>query len=339
MAGSESELSPHIGAGELRQFRALAEDAIARLKQLRIAVVCGGETAEREISLISGQGIHAALLAEGMQSHLVDWRPGYGVNEIRCDAAFLALHGGAGEDGHIQAALDLAGKPYVGAGMLASAVGMHKPSFKLIAQGLGLRTPRWAVVHRGDDIAGALEHFSKLSTFFIKPISEGSSVGVMRAGTESAAQAIASVISDYGCALLEESVQGREVTASVLGLRGKQIVLPHVEIAPVKAEFYDYRAKYTKGETEYVIPARLGDEENRRLAKAAAQIQDALALFPYARIDAIIGEDGEPCLLEMNTLPGFTPLSLVPQAAASVGISYGELLRLLIFLTMEAHAL
>lgn len=332
------ELTPHIGADELKHIRALANNAANRLRELRVAVVCGGDTAEREISLVSGNGIHEALLAEDIQSRLEDWKPTYNVNAIPCDVMFLALHGGAGEDGHIQAALDLIGKPYVSVGMLASAVGMHKPSFKVFVQGLGLNTPRWAVVYHASEIPAALEHFSKHSTFFIKPVSEGSSVGVMKAGAENASQAITSIINKYGCALIEEQLTGREVTASVMGLRGKQVVLPHVEIAPVKAEFYDYNAKYTKGETEYIIPARLNDEENRRLAKAAAKIQDALALFPYARIDAIIGEDGEPSFLEMNTLPGFTPLSLVPQAAASVGIGYGELLRLLIYLTMEAHA-
>lgn len=337
MPEPNNELTPHVGADELKQFRALAGNAAHRLRELRVAVVCGGDTAEREISLVSGKGIHEALLAEGMQSRLEDWQPAYDVNAIPCDIVFLALHGGAGEDGHIQAALDMAGKPYVSVGMLASAVGMHKPSFKVFVQGLGLNTPRWAVVYHASEIPAALEHFSKQSTFFIKPVSEGSSVGVLKANAENAAQAVTSIINNYGCALIEEQVTGREVTASVMGLRGKQIVLPHVEIAPVKAEFYDYNAKYTKGETDYIIPARLSDEESRRFAKAAAKIQDALALFPYARIDAIIGEDGEPSFLEMNTLPGFTPLSLVPQAAASVGIGYGELLRLLIYLAMEAH--
>lgn len=337
MLPSESIVAPSLGAEALSEFRSLAEGARDRISRLSVAVVCGGDTAEREISLLSGHGIHCVLLAEGMQAKLVDWKPGMDVGAIGCDVAFLALHGGAGEDGHIQAALDLAGTPYVSVGMLASAVGMHKPAFKLVIQGLGLRTPRWAVAHDASAAGSVLAQFTHGKALFIKPLAEGSSVGVVRVEPMDAVQLVESSVLDYGSVLVEEQVEGREVTASVLGLRGRQVVLPHIEISPVNSAFYDYRAKYTKGETEYIVPARLSTEESRMFAEAAAKIQDALDLFPYARIDAVFS-CGEPYFLEMNTLPGFTPMSLVPQAAAAAGISYGELLRLLIYLAVEARA-
>jgi D-alanine-D-alanine ligase len=322
---------PHTGAERLGRLRARMNDVDATLRKLSISVVCGGDTAEREISLISGRGILDALLAEGMQAQLVDWRPGQPVEAIPGDVAFLALHGGDGEDGHVQAALELAGKVYVSCGVLTSAIGMHKPTFKRIVQGMGLRTPRWAVVAPDDDTEQALATLPECDAYFIKPISEGSSVGV-----RSAKRGVNETSAKFGAVLVEERITGREVTASVLGLPGSPIVLPHVEIAPVSAEFYDYKAKYTKGETNYIIPARLTDDEDLRLAQIAAVLHGALILSPYARIDAIVSS-GEPYFLEINTLPGFTPLSLVPQAAKAAGIEYGELLRILIYLALEIH--
>jgi D-alanine-D-alanine ligase len=326
---------PHVGAAELGRVRASVLDNKAKLNKLQISVVCGGDTAEREISLISGKGILDALLAEGMQAQLVDWWPGRPVEKILGDVVFLALHGGAGEDGHVQAALELAGIVYVSCGVLTSAIGMHKPTFKRIIQGMGLRTPRWVTLTRKDDAPSVLGALPECDSYFVKPTNEGSSVGVRMAERSGLSEAVAESLEKYEALIIEERITGREVTASVLGLPEKPIVLPHVEIAPVNSGFYDYKAKYTKGETEYIIPARLSDAENLRLAQAAAMLHDALILSPYARIDAII-EDSEPCFLEINTLPGFTPLSLVPQAAKAAGIEYGELLRILITLALEA---
>jgi D-alanine--D-alanine ligase len=219
--------------------------------------------------------------------------------------------------------------------VLASAVGMHKPSFKAFARGLGLHVPRAVVVHRGEGATQKLEPLTDCAELVVKPASEGSSVGVQIVSYEHAPEAIAESLKTYPLMLVEERVAGREVTASVLGRHRRPVVLPHVEIAPVSREFYDYRAKYTKGETDYIIPARLSEEVSLQLAKDAALLQDELQLAPYARIDTIIDETGTICFLEANTLPGFTELSLVPQAAAAAGVSYGELLRILAYLTLE----
>lgn len=330
-------IQPLLGADELKRLRRQTADAAAQLESLHVAVVCGGDTAEREVSLTSGSGVRDALQAEGISSELVDLDyasldratlAGY-------DLAFLTLHGGRGEDGSLQGYLNSIGMRYVGAGVLASAVGMHKPTFKTFARGLGLAVPRAVVVHRGEDVAAKLEPLRDSVRLVIKPANEGSSVGVKIVACDDAPSAIAESLETYPLMLVEERIAGREVTASVLGRHRSPVVLPHVEIAPVSREFYDYRAKYTKGETEYVIPARLSDEVSLMLAHDAALLQDALELAPYARIDTIVDDTGTPHFLEANTLPGFTSLSLVPQAAAAAGVSYGELLRILAYLALE----
>lgn len=330
-------VSPVLGADELALLRQQTSGASARLEALRVAVVCGGDTAEREVSLTSGNGVRDALEAEGISTTLVDLDYADLGRETLAgyDLVFLTLHGGRGEDGSLQGYFDSIGVRYVGAGVLASAVGMHKPTFKAFARGLGLQVPRSVVVHRGEDAVEKLEPLAGYAEMVVKPANEGSSVGVKIVSCEHAPSAIAESLETYPLMLVEERVAGREVTASVLGRHRRPVVLPHVEIAPVSREFYDYRAKYTKGETDYIIPARLSDDVSLRLAQDAALLQDELQLAPYARIDTIVDDAGTPYFLEANTLPGFTALSLVPQAAAAAGVSYGELLRILAYLTLE----
>jgi D-alanine-D-alanine ligase len=330
-------VEPLLGADELKRLRNQTADAAGKLATLRVAVVCGGDTAEREVSLTSGCGVRDALLSEGISAELVDLDYATLDRETLAgyDLAFLTLHGGRGEDGSLQGYFDSIGVRYVGAGVLASAVGMHKPTFKTFARGLGLSVPPAVVVHRNEDVAARLEPLRDSARLVVKPANEGSSVGVKIVAYDDAPAAIAESLQTYPLLLVEERIAGREVTASVLGRHRQPVVLPHVEIAPVSRDFYDYRAKYTKGETDYVIPARLTDEVARQLARDAALLQDALELAPYARIDTIVDNAGTPHFLEANTLPGFTSLSLVPQAAAAAGVSYGELLRILAYLALE----
>ena len=330
-------INPVFGADELALLQKQTSEASTRLEALRVAVVCGGDTAEREVSLTSGGGVRDALGVEGISATLVDLDYDALDRETLAgyDLVFLTLHGGRGEDGSLQGYFDSIGVRYVGAGVLASAVGMHKPAFKAFARGLGLQVPRSVVVHRGEGATQKLEPLTDCAELVIKPASEGSSVGVKIVSYEHAPDAIADSLKTYPLMLVEERVEGREVTASVLGWHRRPVVLPHVEIAPVSREFYDYRAKYTKGETDYIIPARLSEEVSLQLAKDAALLQGELQLAPYARIDTIIDETGTIHFLEANTLPGFTALSLVPQAAAAAGVSYGELLRILAYLTLE----
>lgn len=328
---------PPLGADELERLRQQTAEAAPQLESLSVAVVCGGDTAEREVSLTSGSTVRDALEAEGISATLVDldYDTLYRSTLAGYDLAFLTLHGGRGEDGSLQGYFDSIGVRYVGAGVLASAVGMHKPTFKAFARGLDLKVPRAVVVHRGDDVPAKLEQLMFSAELVVKPVSEGSSVGVQIVSFEHAPSAVAESLKTYPLMLVEERIVGREVTASLLGRHRKPVVLPHVEIAPVSREFYDYRAKYTRGETDYIIPARLSEDVSLKLAQDAALLQDALQLAPYARIDTIVDDAGTPYFLEVNTLPGFTALSLVPQAAAAAGVSYGELLRILAYLTLE----
>ncbi len=330
-------IKPPLGADELERLRQQTAEAAPQLESLRVAVVYGGDTAEREVSLTSGNCVRDALQAESISTTLVDLDYDTLDRETLAgyDLAFLTLHGGRGEDGSLQGYFDSIGVRYVGAGVLASAVGMHKPTFKAFARGLDLKVPHAVVVHRGDDVPAKLEQLMFSAELVVKPVNEGSSVGVQIVSFENAPAAVAESLVTYPLMLVEERVIGREVTASVLGRHRRPVVLPHVEIAPVSREFYDYRAKYTKGETDYIIPARLSDNASLQLAQAAALLQDALQLAPYARIDTIVDDAGTPYFLEVNTLPGFTALSLVPQAAAATGVSYGELLRILAYITLE----
>jgi D-alanine-D-alanine ligase len=325
---------PVMGTGELEALRRSAREGDARISSLRISVVCGGDTAEREVSLTSGRGVHAALQACGCNAQLIDLDWSTLSREIfaETDVAFLTLHGGRGENGVIQGFLESISVPYVGAGVLASAVCMHKPTFKRLAQSLGFLTPPYVVLRPGEQLnpSSLAPHGS--SRLVVKPASEGSSVGISIVQADEAAEAASALAAKYGEVLVEACVSGTEVTASVLGHPGRPIVLPHVEIRPVSQAFYDYKAKYTKGETNYIIPAEISAQVSEQLARSASTLFNKLHLAPYARIDSIIDSEGDIHFLEANTLPGFTELSLVPQAAAAAGIDYVELLRILLYL-------
>lgn len=331
---SHPVLPPVLGRDELETLRRSTRDGAARIKSLRIAVVCGGDTSEREVSLTSGRGVHAALLAAGCNARLLDldWSTLSRETFAGTDVAFLTLHGGRGENGVIQGFLESIGVPYVGAGVLASSVCMHKPTFKRLAQALGFLTPPYVVLRRGENLDLAQLALHGDGRLVIKPASEGSSVGVSIVQVGEAAGVASAAAAMYGEILVESCVTGTEVTASVIGLPGRPVVLPHVEIRPVNQAFYDYKAKYTKGETNYIIPAEISGQVSKQLAHSASILFNELRLSPYVRIDSIIDSESHIYFLEANTLPGFTELSLVPQAAAAAGIDYAELLRILLHL-------
>jgi len=336
---ASSSLPAVMGAEELQSLRRAVQEDSARIRALNIAVVCGGDTAEREVSLTSGRGVLKALQADGCNARLVDldWDALSRDTFAGTDVAFLTLHGGRGENGIIQGFLESVGVRYVGAGVLASSICMHKPTFKRLATSLGLLTPPYLVVRRGQDLSVTQLAPLGADKLVIKPASEGSSVGVSIVTPEEAAEAVAAAAEQYGEVLAEKFIAGTEVTASLLGRPGKPVVLPHVEIRPVSRAFYDYRAKYTKGETSYIIPAEITAEVSAQLALSSAVLFNELHLSPYVRVDAIVDTENRIHFLEANTLPGFTELSLVPQAAAAAGIGYAELLRILLHLATSRH--
>ena len=335
-ANVQAVVAPVVGAARLKELREALTPFRERLRSRRIAVVCGGDTREREVSLASGSEILKALRAEECDAELIDLDydeldPG---TFAPYDVLFLALHGGRGEDGTLQGFLESIELPYVGAGPAASAIGMKKPLFKRIATALGLKTPAYAHILSRQEIPQALDGLTG-KQLVVKPAAEGSSVGVSIVERERAAETAAEALRRFGEILLEAYIDGTEVTVSILGKRLEPVVLPHVEVAPVTRKFYDYKAKYTKGETDYIIPARIGDALSSELAERAVQLYRVIDFSPYVRMDTVIGKDGGIYFLEANTIPGFTPLSLVPQAAAAAGVSYGELLVLLLHLALE----
>jgi D-alanine-D-alanine ligase len=299
--------------------------------RVTVAVLCGGTSAEREISLRSGRNVHAALLRKGWDADLLEIATFDGLPQRLAPytGIFNILHGGPGEDGTIQLLLDLMGKPYVGSGPLASALAMNKPEAKRAFQGKGLPTPPW-LHFPGGGLEDFLRKVEELGfPLVLKPRREGSSVGVriVRERDELAA-AGAELAQRFGGFLAEKYIPGREITAAVLERRDDPEVLPLVELRP-KREFFDWVAKYTPGACEVLCPAPLTAEEAEHAAEIARKAYILLGCRDLARVDLRLGEDGVPYLLEINTLPGMTELSLFPRAAAAAGIPYDDLVDLL----------
>ena len=345
---------------------------------MKIVVLAGGLSPERNVSLSTGCMVAEALRGRGHRVALVDMffgvaeggdlealfdrdipeefkhvsretpdlervragRPGGGrslfghrVLELcgEADLVFLALHGACGEDGRIQAALDLLGVPYTGSGYLGSASAMDKDLTKqLVAE--KVTTPKWQTVTVTKENLDTLTAETELPVV-VKPIASGSSIGVFIAKTrQELRHALTESIRLGGRTVLEQYIQGREIQVAVLD--GK--ALPSIEIIP-KQGFYDYENKYQPGATLDVCPADIPQEWEEKVGQAALTVFQTVGLAVYSRADFIVTEDGTPYFLEINTLPGMTPTSLVPQEAAVVGIDYGQLCEIIIQKSLEAR--
>jgi D-alanine-D-alanine ligase len=290
---------------------------------LHVAVLMGGETSEREISLKTGRAVAGALRQAGhevAEIELGDPLHLIGTSALQhADVVFPALHGGAGEDGRIQALLELRGKPYVGSAPGPSALAMDKGWTKRIARDLGLRTPEWVELDPEADEAELWGRAEELGfPLVLKPIDEGSAVGVEICPEASALrEAIGRNPSRSGRWMLERYVAGRELTLPILLDRPT----PSIEIRPHQG-FYDYQNKYTPGRTEYFCPAALEDTQAEQLAAQGMRLYRALHLRDMARIDFRMDPAGVAFLLEVNTIPGMTATSLLPMGAAALGIDF-----------------
>ena len=294
---------------------------IADAKQFgRVAVVMGGSSAEREVSLDSGRNVLAALKARGVDAHAIDGIPAL-LDALRAGhfaRVFNILHGRGGEDGVLQGALASLGVPCTGSGVLGSALPMDKIRTKQVWQSLGLPTPRYARLATGGDVAAAVESIGL--PVVVKPSHEGSSVGITRVRAPGdLAEAVKLAARYDGELLIEQLIDGEEYTVGVL--QGE--ALPSIRIVP-KGEFYDYHAKYVAEDTQYICPGldEAGEKEIRALASAAF---DAAGCSGWGRVDFMRHRNGEFSLLEVNTTPGMTSHSLVPKAARAVGIDFEEL--------------
>ena len=347
---------------------------------MKIVVLAGGLSPERNVSLSSGTMITEALRSLGHRAALVDMYFGledytgpledffdqpvseagkkvdraepdleairkarkwqspslFGKNVIElcqmADIVFLGLHGACGEDGRVQAAFDVLGIPYTGAGSLASGIAMDKDLTKRLIAGLGVETPKWVRTDYTEKDVDRLTSTTPVPCV-IKPVDSGSSIGVAIAHTKKELHAaLLEGLKFGGRCVLEQYVSGREIQVGILG----DTALPSIEIIP-KEGFYDYANKYQPGAAEEICPSPIPEAWEKRLEQDALTVYHALGLEVYSRADFIVDEAGTPWFLEINTLPGMTPTSLVPQEAAAVGIGYGELCQKIIDLSLQAR--
>jgi len=297
----------------------------------KIGVIYGGFSLEREVSLRSGKNIYDALIRLGYHATLYDPIEGLDfLNHI--DLAFLGLHGEFGEDGHLQHLLEIAGVAYTGCGAKASAICMNKVCTKFILEKHGIPTAKSATF---------FSSLQKLPSSFeypvvVKPINQGSSLGVFILKNEVELQEKTQFLHQtYGAFMMEGFIPGQEVTVSVVEMPAPQ-VFPLLELRS-KKEFYDYEAKYTAGLTEFILPAALSEVMTQKTKSLALKTFKALGGRGYARIDMRIHPEKGPMVLEMNTLPGMTDLSDLPAQAKAYGLSFDELIQIILTHTKKSY--
>ena len=306
----------------------------------RVAVLLGGRSAEREVSLNTGAQVAFALAGRGFEVVKVDTGlPGFvaAIEAAGADVAFICLHGRFGEDGTIQGLLELLDLPYVGSGVLASAQAINKVMSKHLYAMADLSTPPYVVVRRGtpydvDEITDALG-----GKTVVKPADEGSSVGMTIVSDPALLGAAIERAFGFDTLVLVERFEvGVEVTIGVIGNQDP-VALPTLEIVP-ENEFYDYESKYVPGMSSHIIPARVSDAARLECQRLAVEAHRVLGCAGMSRSDTIVTPDGDVFLLETNTIPGMTKTSLLPDAAAAAGIPFPELCERLVALALEDWA-
>jgi D-alanine-D-alanine ligase len=288
----------------------------------RVAVLMGGTSAEREISLMTGQAVHAALVDRGVDAHAVDATGDYidALTDGGFDRVWIALHGRGGEDGTVQGLLESLGIPYTGSGVLGSALGMDKLRTKQLFAGVGIGTPAWSQIESAADCPQVAEQLG--FPLIVKPALEGSSIGMTKVERPEDLENAWRDAARLGSAVFAEAwVGGREYTAAIL----HDDVLPLIEIAASNI-FYDYQAKYFSDETRYICPCELVPEQEREYSELMLQAFRTVGATGWGRVDFMLDESsGLPQVLEVNTIPGMTSHSLVPIAAEQAGIDFGGL--------------
>lgn len=299
------------------------------MKTKKIAVLMGGPSTEREVSLNTGGAILKALQEKGYQAIAMELDPLHFVEQIKdekIDVVFNAVHGKFGEDGTIQGALELIGIPYTGSGMLASAVAMDKVISKRLFMADGIPTPRALFFQCTTNTSEILKTIEKQFSLpvVVKAASQGSSIGVSIVSDAPALEAAVEEAFGYSDHIVvEEFIKGKELTVAVIGDETAQ-ALPVIEIVPHSGR-YDYRSKYTKGCTDYIVPAELEHVVTERIQNLAVRAFQLFGCRGVARVDFMMDEAGQPYVLEINTIPGMTATSLVPKAAAATGLSFSDL--------------
>ena len=292
----------------------------------KIGILTGGESAEREISLKSSEAIKNACQDLGYDTIqiILDGNVNKIISELEnVDFVFIALHGGKGENGVIQGLLDSLNVPYNGSGVLASSLGMEKSITTQLAKSYDILTPDWKKFSSVDD---SKKYIPDTFPVVVKPSADGSTLGLSIVKNQYELTAAVKLADQYdGNIMIEKYIDGRELTVTIIGQR----VFPILEIIP-KHKFYDYECKYEKGMSDYICPSKLSQKLTKTIQSVALDIFNKLQCSGYARADFILDKENIPWFLEINTLPGMTTTSLVPKSANSAGISFNNLIKLII---------
>ena len=293
----------------------------------KVAVLFGGKSAEREVSLKSGAAVLAALQRSGVDAHAFDpaTQSLQALRDEGYERAFIALHGRFGEDGTVQGALELLGIPYTGSGVLASALGMDKWRTKLVWQAASLPIPAYTLLDEQSDWDAVVQQLGL--PLFVKPANEGSSVGISKVKTVGELYGAYQAAAKHDSLVLAESfIGGGEYTVAILcdAANGGDEALPVIKIEPAN-EFYDYEAKYLRNDTRYLCPCGLDAAQEAEMQRLAKQAFALIGGQGWGRVDFLVDEAGKAYLLEVNTSPGMTDHSLVPMAARQAGISFEQL--------------
>jgi D-alanine-D-alanine ligase len=291
----------------------------------KVAVMYGGSSAERAVSLNSGAAVLSALQGRGIDAHAFDpaERPLAELSRAGFERVFIALHGRGGEDGCMQGALTLMNLPFTGSGVLASALAMDKWRSKLVWRAMGLPIPDFVVLQENSDFAAVAVQLGL--PLFVKPAREGSSIGIVKVkSAEELPAAWREAAKHDSLVLAERALNGGEFTVTILGSGREAHALPSIRIVPA-TEFYDYEAKYFRDDTRYLCPSGLPAEQEAEMRNLALQAYRSLGCRGWARVDFLLDDAGKPYLLEANTAPGMTSHSLAPMAARADGIDFPEL--------------
>ncbi len=333
------------------------------MRKINVLVLMGGKSPEHEISLIGGREVvknldkkkynilPAIISKDGNRLQLVSSNELFelenplilkgtnknlitkakteleSVNEIRenIDVVFIAMHGPFGEDGTVQGMLELRGYKYTGSGVLASALGMDKLMFRKVLSSVGIKIPNYVAIRKGDNLSTVKKLLGK-APYFVKPNNQGSSVGNSLVNDfKSLKKAVGTAFRYSDTVLIDHFIKGLELTCAVLG-NEKPYALPIVEIHPLKGEFFDYESKYTESGSEEIVPARISASLTKSIQEIAIKVYKEIDCKGFGRVDFILENNKTPYVLEINTIPGLTPMSLMPNAAKAWGIQYAQLL-------------
>jgi D-alanine-D-alanine ligase len=299
----------------------------------------GGRSAERDVSLLSGEQIYQALIEKGYDAEKIDVDENVVeyLKNAAADVVFIGLHGRYGEDGTIQGLLEILGLPYTGSGVMASAIAMNKVMTKRVIESAGVPTPPFLVLTKNGDfnIENEIKNIAVKIGYpvVVKPACEGSTIGISIVKNDSEIAAAIELAFSYDKeVIVEKFVEGTEITVGILG--NDPVALPTLEIV-TETDFYDYETKYTAGLSKHIIPARIPEEYRVKAQKAAIAAHQALNCRGYSRVDVIVDNEGTPHVLEINTLPGMTKLSLYPDSAKAAGYEFPELISKIVELASE----